>query len=123
MPLPLPQPAQPAPQQPSTPAEIEILIGRLTTAAVGALAAAVQEFKNGGAEPGTKLAAGDRIAELVLLKQATQGEVSDFDTAARLHGLRLLRQHCGADATEGLLGMLVDDVLRLVDRVTRTQWH
>jgi hypothetical protein len=109
---------------PSTPAEIEILIGQVTAAAVGALAAAVREWhRDGDARPDTKAVQADLIAQLVELKQATVGEVSDFDTVARLHGLRLLQAHCGAAASEELLAMLVDDVLRLVDRVTRTQWH
>jgi hypothetical protein len=125
MPLPLPQPAPPATEQPST-SSIEILIGRLTAIAVAGLAAAVRDWQcdgDAGAGSDTRLAAGDGIAQLVLLKQAVAGEVSDFDTAARLHGLRLLQAHCGADATEGPLAMLVDDVLRIVARVCATQWH
>jgi hypothetical protein len=126
MPLPLPQPAPPAPELPSTPAEIETLIGRLTAAAVGALAAAAQDWRctgDAGAGSDTRLAAGDGIAQLVLLKQAVAGEVSDFDTVARLHGLRLLQARCGANVSEELLAMLVDDVLRIVGRVCATQWH
>jgi hypothetical protein len=105
---------------PSTPTEIETLVGQMTAAAVGALAAAVQEFNNGGAEPGTKLAAADRIAELVMLRAATAGEFH-FESTARTYGLRLLQKHCSV--SEALLATLVDDVLRLVDKVTRTQIH
>jgi hypothetical protein len=126
MPLPLPQPAQPALQQSSAPAEIEILIGRLTAAAVGALAAAVGDWQrdgDAGAGSDIRLAAGDRIAQLVILKQAVAGEISDFESTARTHGLALLRQHCGDNVSDGLLAMLVDDVLRIVTRVCATQWH
>jgi hypothetical protein len=108
---------------PSIPAELEILVGQVTAAAVGALAAAVQEFKNGGAEPGTKLAMGDRIAELVMLKQATAGEIIDFESTARTYGLQLLQKHCSGNVSASLLATLVDDVLRLVDKVIRTQIH
>src|SRR5262249_53572668 len=126
MPLPLTQPAQPAPDQPSTATEIETLIGRQTAAAVAALAAAVQNWRHtgdAGAGSGTRLAAGDGIAELVLLRAAVAGEIVDFEEVARTHGLALLRQRCGDHVSAGLLAMLVDDVLRLVDRVARTQWH
>jgi hypothetical protein len=58
-----------------------------------------------------------------MLKQATAGEVSDFDTAARLHGLRLLQARCGANVSDALLASLIDDVLRIVARVCATQWH
>jgi hypothetical protein len=95
----------------------------VTAAAVGELAAAVQEFNNGGAQADTTAAVADWVAQLVMLKQATVGEVSDFDTAARLHGLRLLQAHCGAAASEELLVGLIDDVLRIVARVCATQWH
>jgi hypothetical protein len=60
---------------------------------------------------------------MVMLKQATAGEVSDFDTAARLHGLRLLQARCGDNAPQELLVGLIDDVLRIVARVCATQWH
>jgi hypothetical protein len=126
MPLPLPRPAQPAPELPSTPAEIETLIGRLTAAAVGALAAAVQDWQrdgDAGAGSDIRLAAGDRVAELVLLRAATAGEIADFEATARTYGLQLLRQRCGANVSEELLAMLVDDVLRIVGRVCATQWH
>jgi hypothetical protein len=102
------------------------LIGRLTAAAVAGLAAAAQDWQrdgDAGAGSDTRLAAGDGIARLVMLKQATAGEVSDFDTTARLHGLRLLQARCGANVSEELLAMLVDDVLRIVGRVCATQWH
>jgi hypothetical protein len=125
MPLPLTQPAQPAPQQPSTTPEIELLVGQVTAAAVAGLAAAVQDWQHGGAAGAgsdIRLAAGDWVAELVMLKQATAGEVRDFEQVARKHALQLLQAHCGAAASD-LLAMLVDDVLRLVDRVARTQWH
>src|SRR5262245_40214733 len=113
MPLPLTQPALPAPELPSTPAEIEILIGQVTATAVGALAAAVREWHlDGNAHPDTMATEADWIAQLVELKQATVGEVSDFDTVARQHGLRLLQAHCGDHVSAGLLAMLVDDVLR-----------
>jgi hypothetical protein len=124
MPLPLPQPAQPAPELPSTPTEIEILVGQVVTAAaVGALAAAVQEFKNGGAEPGTKMAAGDGIARLVMLRAATAGEIIDFEATARSQALQMLQAQCGDRVSDALLATLVDDVLRIVARVCATQWH
>jgi hypothetical protein len=125
MPLPLPQPAQPAPELPSTSTEIELLVGRLTASAVAGLAAAVQDWqRDGDAGSGSdiRLAAGDRIAELVLFKQTVTGEITDFDATARKHALRLLQAQCGADAS-ALLVMLVDDVLRIVARVCATQWH
>jgi hypothetical protein len=125
MPLPLPQPAQPAPQLPSTPAEIETLIGQVTAAAVGELAHAVQEWHRAGAgcaRPGANAVA-DRVAQLVLLKQATAGEIADFESTAHTQALRLLRQCCGADVSDKLLASLIDDLLRLADRVARTQWH
>jgi hypothetical protein len=122
--MPHPQPARlPVAPLPSTPTEIEQLVGQLVAAAVGALAAAVQEFNNGGAEPGTKLTVADRIAELVMLRAATAGEIVDFEATARTHALALLRKHCGESVSDALLATLVDDVLRLVDKVTRTQIH
>jgi hypothetical protein len=121
--MPLSHVCQPAPEQPAIPAEIEILIGQVTAAAVGGLAAAVQEFKNGGAESGTKLAAGDGIARLILLKQAVTGEIVDFEATARTQALQLLRAHCGDHVSTTLLAGLIDDVLRLVHKVTRTQIH
>jgi hypothetical protein len=48
MPLPLTQPAQPEPQLPSSPAGIEILVGCVTAAAVGELAAAVRDWHRDG---------------------------------------------------------------------------
>jgi len=111
---------------PSTPAEIEILIGQVTAAAVGALAAAVQDWqRDGDAGSGSdiRLAAGDWIAELVMLKQAVAGEIIDFESTARTHALQLLRQRCGANVSDGLLAILIDDVLRIVARVCATQWH
>ena len=79
--------------------------------------------RDGDAQAATKAAEADLITQLVLLKQAVAGEVSDFDTVARLHGLRLLQARCGANVSEELLAMLVDDVLRIVGRVCATQWH
>jgi hypothetical protein len=117
-----PQSAQPALEQPAPPAEIEILIGQVTAAAVGELAAAVQEFNNGGARPSANAAA-DWVAQLVLLKQATLGELADFEATARVQALQMLRQRCGAEVSDALLAGLIDDVLRLVNRVARTQWH
>jgi hypothetical protein len=102
------------------------LIGRVTAAAVAGLAAAAQDWQrdgDAGAGSDTRLAAGDRIAELVLLKQAVAGEIPDFEATARTYGLQLLRQRCGANVSEELLAMLVDDVLRIVARVCATQWH
>jgi hypothetical protein len=81
MPLPLPQPAQPASQLPSTTPEIELLVGQVTAAAVRALAAAVQDWQrdgDAGAGSNIRLAAGDGIAELVMLKQAVAGEIIDL---------------------------------------------
>jgi hypothetical protein len=104
--------------------ELELLVGQVTAAAVGALAAAVREWHcDGGACPDTKAAAGDGIAELVMLKQAVAGEIADFEATARTHALALLRQRCGAVASEELLVGLIDDVLRIVARVCATQWH
>jgi hypothetical protein len=124
MPLPSPQPAQPALQPPSTPAALEILIGRLTAGAVAELAQAVRDWqRDGDARSSAKLAAGDGIARLVLLKQATAGEIADFEATARVQALQMLRQRCGANVSDALLAGLIDDVLRLVDRVVRTQWH
>jgi hypothetical protein len=121
-----PQPAQPAPQLPATPAEIEILIGRLTAMAVAGLAAAVRYWQrdgDAGAGSDTRLAAGNGIAQLVMLREAVAGEIPDFEATARTHGLRLLQARCGDNVSADLLASLIDDVLRLVDRVVRTQWH
>jgi hypothetical protein len=115
------QPAQPASELPATPTEIEILLGRLVAVAVGELADAVQAY-NGDGRPRADAAA-DWVAQLVMLKQATAGEVSDFAAVARVQALRMLRQRCGAEVSTTLLAGLIDDVLRLVDRVARTQWH
>jgi hypothetical protein len=126
MPLPSPQPAQPAREPPATPTELEIRIGCLTAAAVAGLAAAVQDWQrdgDAGAGSAIRLAAGDGIAELVMLKQATAGEVGDFDMVARTQGLQLLQAHCGAHVSAGLLASFIDDVLRIVARVCATQWH
>jgi hypothetical protein len=109
---------------PAPPTETELLIGRLTAVAVGGLAEAVQEWqRDGNAEPGTKKAMGDRIAELVMLRAATAGEIVDFEAAARTYGLQLLQQHCGDHASADLLALLIDDVLRIVAKVCATQWH
>ena len=93
MPL-LPQPAQPAPQLLSTPTEIELLVGQVTAAAVGALAQAVEHWRrtgDAGAGSDTRLAAGDWVAQLVMLRAATVGEIVDFESVARTHALRLLQ--------------------------------
>jgi hypothetical protein len=58
-----------------------------------------------------------------MLKQATAGEVSDFEATARKHALRLLQAQCGDRASEALLAGLIDDVLRIVAKVCATQWH
>ena len=120
--MPLPHVCQPAPEQPSISTELEILIGQVTAAAVGELAAAVQEFNNGGARPSANAAA-DWVAQLVMLRAATVGEVADFEATARVQALQMLRQRCRAEVSTALLAGLIDDVLRLVDRVVRTQWH
>ena len=99
------------------------MIGRLTAAAVGALAAAVREWRrDGDTRPATKAEA-DWIAQLVMLRAATAGEITDFEATARTHALRLLQAHCGDCASEALLAGLIDDVLRIVAKVTRTRWH
>jgi hypothetical protein len=116
-------PAQPASQLPTTPAEIEILIARVLAVAAGELANAVHRYKPGaGAGPGANAVA-DWVAQLVLLRQATAGEVPDFEATARVQALQMLRQHCGAEVSDALLASLIDDVLRIVAKVCATQWH
>jgi hypothetical protein len=84
----------------------------------------VREWRrDGDAQAATKAAEADLITQLVLLKQAVAGEVSDFEATARTHALALLRQRCGADVSDALLAGLIDDVLRIVAKVCATQWH
>jgi hypothetical protein len=100
------------------------LVGRLTAAAVGALAAASWEWqRDGGACPDTMAAEADLIAQLVMLRAATAGEIADFEATARSQALQMLQAQCGDRVSDALRATLVDDVLRIVARVCATQWH
>jgi len=112
---------------PETEPSIERRIGECMATAVGALAKGVVEQLNGGLEPKTKSISGKCIAELFTLRQSTLGEL-DFEKVARIYG-RLILQERGddmqmADALDmQIVDDLVDEVLKILDVVVRTQLH
>src|SRR5262245_18637171 len=113
---------------PAAPADepIEEVIGDAVAAAAIALMAAVQEWQVGGQRLSTPAikqkskTGGDLIAQLYQLRQATLGEIADFEEVARAYGQQALRARCnGAGYTKGC-DVLLDSVFEILGRVTAT---
>jgi hypothetical protein len=112
-------PASPAPDEP-----IEEIIGDVVAAAAIALMAAVQEWQANGERLGTvaikqkSKANGDLIAHLYELRQATLGEIADFEDVARVYGEQALRQRFNGGWNPIAGGIYIDGVMDILHRVT-----
>jgi len=107
----------PAPSTTPAPANtIEHRIGALVATAGIAIAEALDEHRHGALSPRTKTRGGDLICELVRLRQFLIADFPNFDVMARTHGVAMLR---AADVSLATAGVLVDEVLDLMHKVTR----
>src|SRR5262245_9459507 len=106
----------PAPSKADITPTLEHRIGALVATASIAIAEALEERRHGALSPRTRQRGGDLICELVRLRQFLIADLPDFDRVAREHGVAMLR---AADVSLATAGVLVDEVLDLMHKVTR----
>jgi hypothetical protein len=90
-------------------------------AAAIALLRALYEWERHELTPRTKAAGGDLITQLHELRQATLGEIADFEQVARAYGLAALRGRCVGVWNPVAGRILVDNVLDILGKVVKTQ--
>jgi hypothetical protein len=123
LPVELEPPSNSAPKPDEAP--IELAIGQAMAAAACTIAAALEEYRNGGLQPATRTASGEKIAKLFALQQATLGEI-DFPAVARAEAKHILRgylpdefyQRYGKGAGEVAVNLYVDAALEILGKVT-----
>src|SRR5262249_50230662 len=116
-----PTPATANPPAPSTAKTditptLEHRIGVLVATAGIAIAEALDEHRRGALSPRTKMRGGDLICELVRLREFLIAALPDFDRVARERGVAMFQ---AADVSLATAGVLVDEVLNLMHKVTR----
>jgi len=100
-----------------TPANtLEHYVGLQVAAAACAIMEALDERRHGALSPRTRMAGGDRIVALYQLRQFLIVDLPNFDSITREHGVAVLR---AADVSPATAGVLVNEVLDLVAKVTR----
>ena len=109
---------------------IELKIGEAAAEAVVASCYAVADFWAARAmTPATRKMNGTHIARLYELQQSVPDGI-DFPAVTRREGKRAVHArygaifraaHGGADIPELMLDILIDDLLRILDRVTETE--
>jgi hypothetical protein len=98
---------------------LEHYIGQQTAGAASALVLALDEARDGGITPRTRQQGAELIAEIVKLRNFLVGRF-DFDSAARIHGARMLQEIC-REMSPALAAELVSEVLAIVARVVRAE--
>jgi hypothetical protein len=96
---------------------LEEIIGQAVASAALALAAGVHECFSSGLTPKTRTAGGDAIGLLWELKQATLGEIPDFEQIAREYGTKALAQKCNGGWQPRQGGVLIDGVIEILGKV------
>ena len=123
--LPVPMTASvPAQGKPGT----ELEIGEATAAAATALCRALEQYQNGGLTHEVRMAGGDRIGKVVMLKMAFFDE-EKFDLIAHAEGKRVMRRFFdddfyrrhGPGAGEATMDHFINEVLEVVAHVIKLE--
>jgi hypothetical protein len=102
-----------------TPPSIEQIIGELVATAATLVAQGLGQFKHEGRMGAdTKHYGGETIALLYEIRQGTIGEL-DFDTVARVQGVRVLQERSGATIKPETISSLVDAAIYILNGVVR----
>jgi len=104
----------------STPATwLEGYVAQQVAGAAAALIVALDEARDGGVTSGTRQQGGELVAELVRLRNFLVGRF-DFETAARIHGPRMLQEAC-CEMSSATADALIGEVLAIVGKVVKAE--